>query len=134
MGFLAFPFLVLVSLSSEPPWSDLTLAIELEAGYSSDQVAVCRVRVVNHGAHTWPGRTLHFEARAIDGGVVVERVRGRFGLSLPPGGMLETLVGFSAPYTRFEVAPAAASDGGGTRKRSGKSGKRSKPAKPRPPK
>jgi hypothetical protein len=134
MGFLAFPFLVLVSLSSEPPWSDLTLAIELEAGYSSDQVAVCRVRVVNHGAHTWPGRTLHFEARALDGGVVVERVRGRFGLSLPPGGMLETLVGFSAPYTRFEVAPAAASDGGGTRKRSGKSGKRSKPAKPRPPK
>jgi len=134
MGFLAFPFLVLASLSSEPPWSDLTLAIEIEAGYSSDQVAVCRVRVVNHGAHTWPGRTLHFEARALDGGVVVERVRGRFGLSLPPGGMLETLVGFSAPYTRFEVAPAAASDGGGTRKRSGKSGKRSKPAKPRPPK
>ena len=134
MGFLAFPFLVLASLSSEPPWSDLTLAIEIEAGYSSDQVAVCRVRVANHGAHTWPGRTLHFEARALDGGVVVERVRGRFGLSLPPGGMLETLVGFSAPYTRFEVAPAAASDGGGTRKRSGKSGKRSKPAKPRPPK
>jgi hypothetical protein len=134
MGFLAFPFLVLASLSSEPPWSDLTLAIEIEAGYSSDQVAVCRVRVVNHGAHTWPGRTLHFEARALDGGVVVERVRGRFGLSLPPGGMLETLVGFSAPYTRFEVTPAAASDGGGTRKRSGKSGKRSKPAKPRPPK
>jgi hypothetical protein len=138
MRFLAFPILALVSLSSEPPWSDLTLAIEIEAGYSSDQVAVCRVRVVNHGAHTWPGRSLHFEARALDGGVVVERVRGRFGLSLPPGGTLETLVGFSAPYTRFEVAPAAASDGGGTRKRaSGKSGKtrkRSKPGKPRPPK
>ena len=92
MKFLAFPILALVSLSSEPPWSDLTLAIELEAGYSSDQVAVCRVRVVNHGSHTWPGRTLHFEARALDGGVVVERVRGRFGVPLQPGGTLETLV------------------------------------------
>ena len=134
MRFVALPILALASLSSEPPWSDLTLAIALEQGYSSDRVAVCRVRVENHGAKTWPGRSLHFEARALDGGVVVERVRGRFGLSLPPGEALETLVGFSAPYTRFEVAPAAASEGGGTRKRgSSKSGKRSKSGRPGKP-
>ena len=112
-------------LSSEPPWSELTLTIEPEAGYSSDQVAICRVRVVNHGPHTYPGRTLHFEARALDGGVVVERARGRFGLQLPPGGTLETLVSFSAPYTRFEVGPAASSA------ESGKRGGRSKGKRPR---
>lgn len=112
--------LALASPSEEPPWSDLSLSIEPEAGYSSDQVSICRVRVVNHGSRTWPGRTLHFEARALDGGVVVERARGRFGLSLPPGGTLETLISFSAPYRRFEVSPAASSENGGTRRSGGK--------------
>jgi hypothetical protein len=125
MKSLALWLLLFQAASSEPPWSELTLSIEREPGYSSDQVVVCRVRVVNRGSRTWPGRSLHFEARAIDGGVVVERARGRFGLHLAPHGTLETLISFSAPYARFEVAPAAASpDSGGSRKRSG--GKRSK--------
>ena len=117
--------------SSEPPWSELTLTIEPESGYSSDQVAICRVRVVNHGPHTYPGRTLHFEARALDGGIVVERARGRFGLSLAPGGTLETLITFSAPYRRFEVGPAAASEGTGKRTGHGK-GKRPRTSSRKP--
>jgi hypothetical protein len=130
MRSLLLLFLLSQAPSSEPPWSDLSLSIERAHGYSSDQVTVCLVRVVNHGSRTWPGRNLHFEARAIDGGVVVERARGRFGLSLPPHGTLETLISFSAPYSRFEVGPAATSpDGGGGKKRS--SGKR--PKRPRQP-
>jgi len=125
MTFLALWLLLLQAPSAGPPWSELTLSIEKEPGYSSDQVAICRVRVVNHGSRTWPGRSLHFEARAIDGGVVVERARGRFGLHLAPHGTLETLIAFSAPYARFEVAPAASSpDSDGSRKKS--RGKRSK--------
>jgi hypothetical protein len=132
MRSLASFFLFLATLSSEPPWSELSLTIERAHGYSSDQVTVCLVRVVNHGSRTWPGRNLHFEARAIDGGVVVERARGRFGLSLPPHGTLETLISFSAPYGRFEVSPAAtSSDSAGGGKRSG--GKRRKPSAPRRP-
>jgi hypothetical protein len=120
MKVLAVLFLLLDGSASEPPWSELSLSIEREAGVSSDRVTICRVRVVNHGSHTWPGRTLHFEARAIDGGVVVERARGRFGLSLSPHGTLETLIGFSVPEARFEVSPAPSSpDSGGSRKRAG---------------
>jgi hypothetical protein len=130
MNFLSLLLLFCGSLSGQPPWSELTLSIERADGYSSDQVAICRVRVVNHGSHTYPGRSLHFEARAVDGGVVVERARGRFGLSLPPGGTLETLISFSAPYTRFEVAPAAASGESGGRSRA--KGKRSKPSSHKP--
>ncbi len=130
MRSLLLLILLLQAPSSEPPWSELTLSIERAHGYSSDLVTVCLVRVVNNGSRTWPGRSLHFEARAIDGGVVVERARGRFGLSLPPHGTLETLISFSGPYSRFEVGPAAtSSDSGGGKKRS--SGKR--PKRPRRP-
>ena len=116
------PALVLLFLDSaalQPPWSELSLSIEREAGYSSDRVTLCRVRVVNHGSHTWPGRSLHFEARAVDGGVVVERSRGRFGLSLPPQGTLETLIGFSIPDARCEVSPAPSSPDSGAKKKKG---------------
>jgi hypothetical protein len=123
-------FFLLGAAGSEPPWSEMTLSIEREHGYSSDQVTVCRVRVVNHGSRTWPGRALHFEARALDGGVVVERARGRFGLSLPPGGTLETLISFSIPVMRFEVSPAPSSADTGARKRSG--GQRKRPSRPKP--
>ncbi|HYB53555.1 MAG TPA: hypothetical protein VEG84_06795 [Thermoanaerobaculia bacterium] len=116
----AILLLFLEAASPEVPWSEFSLSIEPEAGYSSDLVAICRVRVVNHGSRTWPGRSLRFEARALEAGVVVERAVGRFGLSLPPGGALETLIAFSAPYRRFEVAPAASSgDSDGSRRRSG---------------
>jgi len=125
MRFLV-PFLLLLgAASAEPPWSELSLSIEREHGYSSDQVTVCRVRVVNHGSRTWPGRNLRFEARAIDGGVVVERATRRFGLSLGPHRTLETLTTFSVPHARFEVSPATSRPGEeGQRKRSG--GKRGK--------
>jgi hypothetical protein len=129
MRWISLVLLFLTPASEEPPWSDLTLSIERAPGYSSDQVAICLVRVVNNGSRTWPGRTLHFEARALDGGVVVERARGRFGLSLPPHGTLETLISFSAPYTRFEVSPAASSEKTGTR---GAGGGRSKKPRRRP--
>ncbi len=126
-------FLLLGALSPEPPWSELSLSIEREHGYSSDQISICRVRVVNNGSHTWPGHTLRFEARAIDGGVVVERATGRFGLSLEPHGTLETLIFFSVPNARFEVSPDASASGPeGQRKRSGgKRGKRSPRRRPR---
>ena len=128
-----FPLLLLFcgGLATSPPWSELTLSIEPASGYSSDQVAICLVRVVNHGSRTYPGRSLHFEARALDGGLVVERARGRFGLSLRPGGTLETLISFSAPYTRFEVAPAGSSGETGGRGRSKSKRPRGSPRKPR---
>ena len=93
-------------LSEELPWRELSLTIEKDWSTSSDTVTLCRVRVVNHGWRTWPGRSLRFEARALDGGVVVARETGRFGLSLAPGGRLETLIGFVGRYERFEVVPA----------------------------
>jgi len=81
------------------------LTIEADRSTSSDHVTLCRVRVVNHGFHTWPGKSLRFEARALDGGIVVAREQGRFGLSLPPHGSLETIIGFVGRYDRFEVEP-----------------------------
>jgi hypothetical protein len=132
MRSLVFLFLLLQARSTEVPWSELSLSIEREPGYSSDQVSICRVKVVNHGSRTWPGRALQFEARAIDSGIVVERAQGRFGLSLPPRGTLETLIAFSAPYVRFEVAPAgSSSDSGAPRNRSGR-GSSKRPSRRRP--
>ena len=126
MRFLAPFVLFLGALSPDSPWSELTLSIEREYGYSSDRATICRVRVVNNGSRTWPGGNLRFEARAIDGGVVVERATGRFGLSLEPHGTLETLIFFSVPNARFEVSPVTlSSDSDGGRKRT--RGKRGKP-------
>ena len=102
-------------IAGEPPWSELSLTVEPESSVSSDHATLVRVRVVNHGSRTWQGRDLRFEVRALDGGVVVARHRGRFGLSLPPHGMLETLVGFHGRYARFEVVPV--SSGGSDSKR-----------------
>ena len=132
MKVLALLFLFLEGPPTEGPWADLSLTIEREPGYSSDRVTICRVRVVNHGSRTWPGRDLHFEARAIDGGVVVERARGRFGLSLPPHGTLETLISFSIPDARVEVSPAGPSVESGGRRKSSKAGKPRRPSRPRP--
>jgi len=100
-----FLSLFATALSAGLPWSELSLSIERDRYTSSDQMTLCRVRVVNHGWRTWPGRSLRFEARALQGGAVVARERGRFGLSLPPGGSLETLIGFLGRYERFEVEP-----------------------------
>lgn len=110
-------FVLLLSLVSSPsgvPWSELSLSIERDHSTSSDQATLCRVRVVNHGSRSWPGRSIAFEARALQGGIVVASERGRFGLTLAPYGTLETLIGFDGRYDRFEVVPA----GGRTERKS----------------
>jgi hypothetical protein len=94
-------------------WADLSLSIRLDPYTSSNTATLCRVRVVNNGPATWPGRRLRFEARALSGGQVVERRVGRFGLTLAPRESLETIIGFSGVYSVFEVAPLAGRDGAG---------------------
>jgi hypothetical protein len=90
---------------SEPSWQDLSLSISREFGVSSDTVTLCRVRVINHGSHTWPGRQIRFVAEALEAGRVVESAHGRFGLSLTPHQTLETLIGFTGAYRQFQVRP-----------------------------
>ena len=111
-----FSILFLVASEANLPWGEFTLTIERDRSSSSDTVTMCRVRVVNHGPRTWPGRAIRFEARAIDQGVVVARENGRFGLSLAPYGTLETLIGFVGRYDRFEVSPAAAGSKRGSKR------------------
>lgn len=106
MNTLLALLLSLVSPPSGVPWAELSLSIERDRQTSSDQATLCRVRVVNHGGRSWPGRSIGFEARAIEGGTVVATERGRFGLTLAPYGSLETLIGFQGRYDRFEVVPA----------------------------
>ncbi len=104
-------FVLLMSLTfpaAGVPWGELSLTIERDHSTSSDQATLCRVRVVNHGGRSWPGRSIAFEARAIQGGTVVASERGRFGLTLAPYGMLETLIGFNGRYDRFEVEAVGA--------------------------
>jgi hypothetical protein len=102
---MSLPRILLLFAAVSLPWSELALTVEPESSVSSDHLTLVRVRVVNHGTRTWQGRDLSFEVRALEGGVVVARQRGRFGLALPPRGSLETLVGFEGRYTRFEVSP-----------------------------
>jgi hypothetical protein len=97
--------LSILASSADLPWQELTLSIEKDFSASSDAVTVCRVRVANNGGHTWPGRAVRFEARALDAGMVMARERGRFGLSISPHGTLETLIAFHGLYDRFEVRP-----------------------------
>jgi hypothetical protein len=122
-------FVLLLSLVSPPsgvPWNELTLSIDRDHSTSSDQATLCRVRVVNHGSRSWPGRSIGFEARALQGGTVVATERGRFGLTLAPYGTLETLIGFQGRYDRFEVVPAGGGrdgkgpNGGTTRRKRGR--------------
>jgi hypothetical protein len=97
-----------LAAGSAPPdvaWGELALSIEEDRGFSSDHVTLCRVRVVNNGPSSWQGRRLVFEARALRGGQVAARQRGRFGLTLGPRETLETIVGFVGRFDRFEVSP-----------------------------
>ena len=121
-------FLALALSASAPdlPWQDLALSIEKDRSTSSDTVTLCRVRVVNRGSHTWPGRVVRFEARALEGGIVMAHARGRFGLSLAPHDSLETLIAFDGLYDRFEVRSLFKDlDGAGSKSR----GKRAKGSK-----
>jgi len=111
---------------SQPPWQELSLSISQEIGVSSDTVTLCRVRVVNHGSRSWPGREIRFVAEALDGGRVVESARGRFGLSLAPHETLETLIGFSGSYRHFQVRPAEKGTDRSDTRRRGAKGKQKK--------
>lgn len=108
---------------SQPSWEELSLSISQEFGISSDTVTLCRVRVVNHGSRTWPGRQIQFVADALEAGRVVESARGRFGLSLAPHETLETLIGFSGSYRQFRVRPAEKGTDRSDARRRGSKGK-----------
>ena len=116
---------------SQPSWEELSLSISREFGISSDTVTLCRVRVVNHGSRTWPGRQIHFVADALEGGRVVESARGRFGLSLAPHETLETVIGFSGSYRQFQVRPAEKGTDRPDARRRGAKGKQKKGKKKR---
>ena len=94
-----------VSLDSAAATTELAFTIERDHGTSGDHVTLCRVRVVNYGSRSWSGRTIAFEARAIRDGAVAEIQRGKFGLTLLPYSSLETMVGFTGRFDRFEVSP-----------------------------
>jgi hypothetical protein len=91
------------SSASDLPWHELAIHISAESGVSSDTATLCRVRVENHGIRTWSGRRLVFEAEALEGGQVVERARGRFGLTLGARETLETIIGFNGRFRDFRV-------------------------------
>jgi hypothetical protein len=99
---------VLLFLPAEPapedPWAQVRLTISRDPYTSSDEATLCRVRAVNLGGRSWPGKALRFEARARSGSRIV-RQRGRFGLELAPYGSLETLVALPGRHDRLEVAP-----------------------------
>jgi hypothetical protein len=127
ISLLSLALLVSSASAADLPWQDLALTIEKDHATSSDTATICRVRVVNRGGHTWPGRSVRFEALALDGGVVMARERGRFGLSISPHDSLETLIAFNGLYHRFEVRPLFRdSDGSKSKSRGGKSAKGSK--------
>jgi len=85
------------------PWHELAIHISADSGVSSDVATLCRVRIENHGMRTWSGRQLVFEAEALEGGQVVERARGRFGLTLGARETLETIIGFNGRFRDFRV-------------------------------
>jgi hypothetical protein len=123
--------LVLAFLASPAPdpWQEIRLSIIRDPYVSSDHATLCRVRAVNFGGRRWSGRTLRFEARAYGGGrVAVEH--GRFGLELEPYGSLETVIGFTGRYDRFEVAPVPppglARTPGKSRRRASRRGRRAR--------
>ena len=117
----------LISPEAAAPSTELAFTIERDHGVSSDHVTLCRVRVVNYGAHSWSGRSIAFEARAVRDGVVAATERGRFGLTLAPYSSLETIVGFTGRFDRFEVSPVG---GGGPAEKRSRGGARGR-AKPR---
>ena len=94
-----FLALALSAAAADLPWQDLALSVEKDRSTSSDTVTLCRVRVVNQGTHTWPGRAVRFEAR----------------------------VAFQGVYDRFEVSSLFKDfDGAGSKSRGGRGAKSSK--------
>lgn len=111
---------------------EIRLTITRDPYTSSDQITLCRVRAINDGSRTWPGRLLRFEARAVDS-VPAVRERGRFGLELPPHGSLETLIALPGRHDRLEVELLATGkrDEAASKARPRPSRRRKRPAAPR---
>jgi hypothetical protein len=114
----------LFSVDSTATSSELAFTIERDHGSSSDHVTLCRVRVVNYGSRSWAGRAIAFEARAIRDGAVAATERGRFGLTLMPYSSLETIVGFTGRFDRFEVSPGGRGSSEGRSRGGARSGRR----------
>jgi hypothetical protein len=114
------------SVAPTPGPGEIRLTITRDPYSSSDQVTLCRVRAVNDGSRTWPGRSLRFEARATDVTPAV-RQHGRFGLELAPHGELETVVALPGRHDRFEVELlAAGKNSGGAKSPRARGAKRKK--------
>ncbi|MEP6800698.1 MAG: hypothetical protein ABJC07_02080 [Acidobacteriota bacterium] len=115
MGPYLCGFCFVFGLAVEPPdWTSLRLRIQEDSSISSDTATLCRVEVVNSGPGTWDGRGIVFEARALRDGRVASRVQGRFGGTLGPLETLETAIGFSGKFHRFEVSPSSGGRGSGS--------------------
>jgi hypothetical protein len=113
-------------LDPTPHAGEIRLTIARDPYSSSDQVTLCRVRAINDGSRTWQGRSLRFEARAVDVHPAI-RQRGRFGLELPPHGSLETLISLPGRHDRFEVELlATGKDDGGAKSPRARGSKRRK--------
>jgi len=106
----------------------VSLSIRADPMINSDNVTICRVTAINHSGRTILGRDIAFEARAIENGAVIETETGTFGGTVANGGAVETLIGFSGVFRRFEVSPSD------TKARSrGRSRKRSSPRRRKRP-
>lgn len=106
----------------------VSLSIRANPMINSDNVTICLVTAINHSGRTILGRDIVFEARAIENGAVIETETGTFGGTVANGGSVETLIGFSGVFRRFEVSPSDPP----TRGR-GRSRKRSSPGRRKRP-
>ena len=101
--------------------SDIVYRIAPDPSRSSDSVTICRVTASNYSGASLDGRTLGFEAVALENGDIVERERGRFAGIVRNGETAETLIGFNGAFRIFDVQGVAASartKGGSGRKAS----------------
>jgi hypothetical protein len=114
----------MASVEGELPWQELNITIFSDPDVSSDTATICRVRVENRGSHTVSGSRLRFEAEALEGNEPIARQRGRFGLTLGPGGTLETVVAFTGRFRSFRVRWLAKEPPFKTRESRGKSARR----------
>lgn len=98
---------------------DVSLHIEPEIGFSSDQATLCRVTARNDSGHALDGRQIAFEAQAWRDGVAVQTARGRFGGIVESGATVESRIGFNGVFSSFTIAATASGKGRGS---SGKRG------------
>ena len=108
LAYFAFFILLSSSLSAEEI-PGVFYSIRPDPYVSSDQVSICRVTVKNESGRTLDGRTLAFEAAALENGIAVVQERGRFGGVVRSGETAETLIGFNGVFREFDVRAAETS-------------------------